>query len=290
MLAESNIAKAITGAFEMTAKKQTKPGAWEEMYRKMGQRQKTVRIALVGKYMEQSDAYLSVLEAIRHAGLYHKVFTEIVPINSEDPELENLLSTCDALIIPGGFGNRGTDGKIAAAKYAREHHMPFLGICLGLQIATIEISRAEAGLKQASSREFDENCPECVIDFLPEQLKIIQKGGTMRLGSYPAVLKKGSLVEDLYKAYRPEELSKDGIISERHRHRYEVNPVFHEHLQKAGLIFSGMSSQGELVEFIELPKTVHPYFVATQAHPEFRSRPHRPHPLFAGLIAAATKH
>lgn len=290
MLAEHGMTKAITGAFEMTAKRPNKPGAWEEMYRKMGRRRKTVRVALVGKYMEQSDAYLSVLEAVRHAGLYHEVFTEIVLINSEDPKLENLLSTCDALIIPGGFGNRGTDGKIAAARYAREQKMPFLGICLGLQIATIEIARALAGLSKASSREFDEECSECVIDFLPEQLKIIQKGGTMRLGSYPALLKKGSLIEKLYKTYRPEELTEENTISERHRHRFEVNPAFHNNLTKAGVIFSGVSPQGALVEFIELDTKTHPYFVATQAHPEFRSRPHRPHPLFAGLIAAAAKH
>lgn len=261
---------------------------WAAMLKKCKARKETVKVGLVGKYIDHSDAYLSVIEAVHHAGIAHGVHTKIVPINSEDSNVAEQVRTVDAIIIPGGFGNRGIEGKIAAITTARTEKIPFMGICLGLQTAVIEIARNLAKIPTATSSEFDEKAKEPVIAFLPGQESLRRKGGTMRLGSYPAILSKGSLAEKIYKQYRPGEL-KDQTITERHRHRYEVNPDYHEALTKAGLVLSGMSPDGHLAEFIELPESVHPYFIATQAHPEFRSRPNKPHPLFAGLIAATRK-
>jgi CTP synthase len=261
---------------------------WAAMLKKCSEQKGELKIGLVGKYIDHSDAYLSVIEAVHHAGIAHKVRTKIVPINSEDANVAEQVQEVDAIIIPGGFGNRGIEGKITAISTARKNKIPFMGICLGLQTAVIEFARNNANLKEATSTEFDEKTPHPVVAFLPGQEGLRRKGGTMRLGSYAAVLSKGSLAEEIYKQYRPQEL-KGQEITERHRHRYEVNPEYHEALTKAGLIISGMSPDGQLAEFIELPKSVHPYFIATQAHPEFRSRPNAPHPLFAGLIAAALK-
>jgi CTP synthase len=261
---------------------------WAAMLKKCSEQKGELKIGLVGKYIDHSDAYLSVIEAVHHAGIAHKVHTKIVPINSEDANVAEQVQEVDAIIIPGGFGNRGIEGKITAISTARKNKIPFMGICLGLQTAVIEFARNNANLKEATSTEFDEKTPHPVVAFLPGQEGLRRKGGTMRLGSYAAVLSKGSLAEEIYKQYRPQEL-KGQEITERHRHRYEVNPEYHEALTKAGLIISGMSPDGQLAEFIELPRTVHPYFIATQAHPEFRSRPNAPHPLFAGLIAAALK-
>lgn len=284
-LEKAGVREAILNSFGLPKPKKIK-SAWKEMYRNMAARKETINLGLVGKYLDHSDAYLSVIEAIKHAGIFHSVFINIHPLNAEDGKIEKVIETMDALIVPGGFGFRGIEGKIEAIRVAREKQIPYLGLCLGLQTAVIEAARHLGGLPEATSTEFEEetSCP--VITILPDQLKIKRKGGTMRLGNYPAVLKKSSLVLDLYQHYRPEEVV-NRTIQERHRHRYEVNPEYHTQLQEAGLIFSGMSPRGRLVEFIELPKSLHPYFVATQAHPEFRSRPHRPHPLFAGLIAAA---
>ncbi|CAN5167715.1 CTP synthase (glutamine hydrolyzing) [soil metagenome] len=261
---------------------------WAAMLKKCGEQKGELKIGLVGKYIDHSDAYLSVIEAVHHAGIAHKVHTKIVPINSEDANVAEQVKQVDAIIIPGGFGNRGIEGKITAISTARKEKIPFMGICLGLQTAVIEFARNSAQLKAATSTEFDEKTPHPIVAFLPGQEGLRRKGGTMRLGSYPAVLTKGSLAEEIYKKYRPLEF-KGQEITERHRHRYEVNPEYHDILTKAGLVISGMSPDGQLAEFIELPRTVHPYFIATQAHPEFRSRPHAPHPLFAGLIAAALK-
>lgn len=284
-LSKHGFDKAVLASFNLKPPKNT-PGAWDAIYQKMAKRKRTLRVGLVGKYIENDDAYLSVLEAIKHAGIYHQVFTEIVPINSETADIDALVPTLDAMIVPGGFGSRGIEGKIRAIQLARENKIPYLGICLGLQTAVIEIARHLGGLKDANSSEFAPKGKNLVIDIMAEQATITRKGGTMRLGNYPARLKSKSLAEEIYKDYRPKEL-KGGVILERHRHRYEVNPKFHAALTKTGLIFSGMSPDRRLVEFIELPKEMHPYFIATQAHPEFRSRPHRPHPLFAGLIEAA---
>lgn len=260
--------------------------AWEKLIKNYHDCEKTIKVGLVGKYIELSDAYLSVIEAIHHAGINHKVKTKIVPINSEEPDVAEKVRSVDAIIVPGGFGNRGIEGKLEAIRIAREEDIPFLGICLGLQLAVIEYAKSHANIVEATSEEFDENAKHHLIAFLPDQKNIRRKGGTMRLGSYPAVITKGSLAEKVYKKYRPEEFEGQ-VIAERHRHRYEVNPAYHKTLSDAGLIFSGMSPDGSLVEYIELPEKEHSYFIATQAHPEFRSRPHRPHPLFAGLIDAA---
>jgi CTP synthase len=260
--------------------------SWAAILKKCDQKKGSLNIGLVGKYIDHSDAYLSVIEAVHHAGIAHGVTTKIVPINSEDRDVAEQVKKVDAIIIPGGFGNRGIEGKIAAITTARKEKIPFMGICLGLQTAVIEVARNLAGLREATSTEFDENAKHPVIAFLPGQEGLRRKGGTMRLGSYAAVLKNGSLAETIYQTYRPEEV-KNQQIHERHRHRYEVNPKYHTVLEKAGLVISGMSPDGHLAEFIELPQTVHPYFIATQAHPEFRSRPTKPHPLFAGLVAAA---
>ncbi len=257
-----------------------------------------VRVGLVGKYTDLSDSYLSVIEAAKHAGIANNVRVEVVPIDSEHLKISEL-KTINAMIVPGGFGSRGIEGKIRAITWARENKLPFLGICLGLQCAVIDIARNLAGLPDATSEEFDQHTPDPVIVFLPDQSTITRKGGTMRLGSFAAVLDANSRMSRLYTWAKdkswldfPELEEIDALlptkqVHERHRHRYEVNPQYHAALQKAGVVFSGLSPDGTLVEFIELPVAMHPYFVATQAHPEFKSRPNKAHPLFAGLVRAA---
>ncbi|PJB51605.1 CTP synthase, partial [Candidatus Berkelbacteria bacterium CG_4_9_14_3_um_filter_39_23] len=232
------------------------------------------KIGLVGKYLDHPDAYISVIEALKHSALANQVSLEIVACDSECIDLD-LIKTMDGILVPGGFGIRGIEGKIKAIQYARENNIPFLGLCLGLQCATIEFARHKCNLKNANSTEFNAKTAYPVIDFLPEQVKIKQKGGTMRLGKYPAKIAKHTQVFQLYQ---------QTTIFERHRHRFEVNPKYHQILKKNGLIFSGMSPDKKLVEFIELKN--HPFFIATQAHPEFKSRPHSPAPLFYGFIKA----
>jgi CTP synthase len=245
-----------------------------------------VTIALVGKYIDLPDAYLSVSEALRAGGFanHAKVWIRWVPSDScETPEgAAHLLHDVDGVVIPGGFGIRGVEGKVGAIRYAREHQIPTLGLCLGLQCMVIEVARHLAGLDGANSSEFDPDAPHKVIATMAEQVAILEGGGdlggSMRLGSYPAELLPGSIVA---KRYGQTE------VAERHRHRYEVNNAYRERLEEAGLVISGMSPDTKLVEFIELPNDIHPYFVATQAHPELKSRPTRPHPLFVGLVEAA---
>jgi len=258
---------------------------FRKLIRKIKNSRILLKIGLAGKYLNHPDAYLSVVEAIKHAVIAHSARVEIISIDTEEIEKQNPkalkdLKNVDGVVVPGGFGIRGIEGKIKVVEFCRKNKMPFLGLCLGLQMAVIEFARNICGLKKANSTEFDPRTPYPVIDFLPEQRKIIKKGGTMRLGNYPAILKPGTLITKLYKSQK---------IFERHRHRYEVNPQFHQILSQKGLIFSGLSPDKKLVEFIELPQKIHPYFVATQAHPEFKSRPIRPHPLFFGLIKAALK-
>src|SRR5918993_1511823 len=226
------------------------------------------------------DAYLSVTQALQHAGFHHKVEVEVVWCASdelEDPQARKILETVDGVLVPGGFGIRGVEGKVEAIRFAREGRVPYLGICLGLQTAVIEIARNLAGLEGANSSEFEADTAYPVIDLLPDQRRIADKGGTMRLGLDPCRLLKGSRAEQAYG---------DGLVFERHRHRYEVNNRFRRRLEEAGLVFSGTSPDGRLVEMIELPD--HPWFVAGQFHPEFRSRPTRPHPLFRDFVGAAT--
>lgn len=257
-----------------------------------------IRVGLVGKYTDLSDSYISVIEAAKHAGFATKTKVQIVPIDSEKLAIKSL-KEIDAMIVPGGFGSRGIEGKIKAIKWARENKLPFLGICLGLQCAVIESARNLAGLEGATSEEFNAETPHPVIAFLPDQVNIERKGGTMRLGAYKALLENGSLISKLYSWWTDKgeidfplldnlmHYSSEKAAVERHRHRYEVNPKYHEKLKQAGLRFSGMSPDGTLVEFLELDQKIHPYFVATQAHPEFKSRPYKAHPLFAGLAQAA---
>ncbi len=238
-----------------------------------------MRIGVIGKYVNLPDAYLSVAEALRHGGYWHGAALQLDWIQAEEVEgllAEGRLRDLDGIVIPGGFGERGIEGKIAAATYAREHDVPCLGLCLGLQVMVIELARNLAKLAGANSREFDSTSPHLVIDLMDEQRQVVELGGTMRLGLYYAKLAPGSQAAASYGAE---------LVSERHRHRYEVNPAYRRRLEDAGLVCSGMSPDDRLVEVVELPG--HPFWIGTQAHPEFKSRPDRPHPLFRDLVGAA---
>ncbi len=244
-----------------------------------------VTIGLVGKYIDLPDAYLSVTEALRAGGFEHRTKVNIRWIPSDECETtegaSKNLAELDGICVPGGFGIRGIEGKLGALKFARENQIPVLGLCLGLQCMVIEYARNVVGLDGASSTEFDPDTPVPVIATMAEQVDIIESGdmgGTMRLGLYDAALTKGSLAAELYGSE---------LIQERHRHRYEVNNTYRDQIAAAGMSFSGVSPELKLVEFVELPRDVHPFYIATQAHPELRSRPNRAHPLFAGLVAAS---
>ena len=252
---------------------------WTQMVERIKARPYSVNIGLVGKYVGLHDAYLSVAEALRHAGYYHNTHINIHWIDSEElteETYEEKLDGLDGILVPGGFGNRGIEGMVLAARYAREKAVPYFGICLGMQIAVIEYARNVAGLTDANSGEFDELCKHKVIDFMPGQSENIDKGGTLRLGAYPCEIKAGSTMEHCYGSQS---------ISERHRHRYEFNNDYRELLESKGLTLSGTSPDGRLVETVEL--TDRPFHVGVQFHPEFKSRPNKPHPLFLGLIAAS---
>lgn len=258
--------------------------AWKEMVNRIISVKESVEIALVGKYVALHDAYLSVVEAMSHAGYEYGKKINIRWIDSEKleeekPDLSKVFEGVDGIVIPGGFGYRGVEGKIATIKYARTHKIPYLGLCLGMQCAVIEFARNVCGLKDANSSEFVENC-SAVIDLMSEQEDITEKGGTMRLGLYPCKLKKGTKVRDLY--------DNKELVYERHRHRYEVSNTYRENLESHGMVICGTSPDEKLVETIEIKD--HPYFVATQAHPELKSRPNVPHPLFKGFIAAAIEY
>ena len=255
---------------------------WTEMVARIKAREKTVHIGLVGKYVQLHDAYLSVAEALRHAGYLLNTHVKIHWIDSEtltdDAACDEILGGLDGIIVPGGFGSRGIQGMILAAKYAREHDVPYFGICLGMQIAVIEFARDVVGIADAHSGEFDELCKNKVIDFMPGQSENIDKGGTLRLGAYPCVIEAGTTMERCYGKRE---------ISERHRHRYEFNNDYRDVMVAEGLTLSGLSPDGQLVETVELSDR--PFYVGVQYHPEFKSRPDRPHPLFVGFIDAAMK-
>ena len=256
--------------------------SWSEMVSEMVAPESEVTIGIVGKYVDLPDAYLSVVEALNHAGRTSRVKPVIRWVPADDVDgllVESYLEGLDGILVPGGFGIRGIEGKIQAIRFAREHGIPFLGLCLGLQCAVIEYSRNVLGLPAAHSSEFDPMTPDPVIDLMEDQKDVSDKGGTMRLGLYPAKLGEGTLVRELYG---------DEVVYERHRHRWEVNNHYRNQLEAAGLTMSGSSPDGRLVEFIEIDD--HPYFVATQAHPELISRPDAPHPLFDGFVAAAKDH
>jgi CTP synthase len=252
---------------------------WEEIVRRGATARETVRIALVGKYVQLADAYLSVVEALRHAGLHSGAKIEVFWADSEsldEQEGADLLADADGILIPGGFGVRGIEGKINAARIARERGIPFLGICLGMQLAVVDFARHVVGMAGANSAEFDRETPYAVVDLLPEQKEVDDMGGTMRLGADPVKLHAGTRAREIYD---------EPVIYERHRHRYEVNNLLRRRLEDAGLVCSGTSPDDRLVEVIELPD--HPFFVASQYHPEFKSRPNRPAPLFREFVAAA---
>jgi CTP synthase len=258
--------------------------AWETVVHKAREASRTVRIALVGKYVQLEDAYLSVVEALKHAGVHHECKVEVDWIDSEsvgDAAVAARLERADGILIPGGFGGRGIEGKIRAAQIAREHGIPYLGICLGMQIAVAEFARHVAAMEGANSTEFDPETPFPVIDLLPEQKEIADMGGTMRLGADPIKLHGSTRIRELYD---------EAVVYERHRHRYEVNNHLRKRLESAGLICSGTSPDERLVEAIELSADAHPFYVASQYHPEFKSRPERPAPLFRGLVGAALVH
>ena len=254
---------------------------WNQMLDRMKHGGRPVSIGLVGKYVQLHDAYLSVAEALHHAGYALEADVRIRWIDSESITAANaavVLKGCDGIVVPGGFGNRGVEGMIQTARYCREHNLPYLGICLGMQIAAIEFARNACGFSDANSGEFDELSKHKVIDFLPDQHAGIQKGGTMRLGAYPCRIRPGS---QMHRAYGQE------LISERHRHRYEFNNEFREAMEENGLLVSGTSPDGGIVETIEIPGN--DFFVGVQFHPEFKSRPNRAHPLFRGLVEAALR-
>jgi CTP synthase len=257
--------------------------SWEELIARIDGATDVVKIALVGKYIQLEDAYLSVAESLRHAGWKHGARVEIDWVDSEQltslQDASDRLSDADGILIPGGFGGRGVEGKILAAQYAREERVPYLGICLGMQIAVAEFARNVADMEGANSTEFDPETPFPVIDLLPEQKEVADLGGTMRLGADPVKLHEGTKIRELYG---------ESIAYERHRHRYEVNLFLRKRLEAAGLIVGGTSPDERLVEAIELPD--HPFYVAAQYHPEFKTRPERPAPLFDGFITAALSH
>ena len=280
MLEKSNFSSVVCRELGIKAKAPDLKD-WTEMVNRIKSRPYYTHVALVGKYVELHDAYLSVAEALRHAGYHYNTHIKIHWISSENITEENVKETfkdIDGIIVPGGFGNRGIEGMITTAKYARENDIPYLGICLGMQIAVIEFARNVCDLKDANSGEFDEYSTNKVIDFMPGQNDEINKGGTLRLGSYPCKIQKGTVLEKWYGK---------SLINERHRHRYEFNNAYKELFEENGLVIGGASPDGFIVETIELPKLK--YFVGVQFHPEFKSRPNKPHPLFLGLIKNSFK-
>lgn len=280
-LEEEGLAKITIDKLKLDCSESPNLSEWRNMVEAMKNLKKSVVIALVGKYVLLPDAYLSVAESLRHAGLYHNYSVDIRWVGSEKLEREDVkevLKGADGILIPGGFGNRGIEGKIKAIKYARENNVPMFGICLGMQLAVVEYARNVLGLHNANSSEFNPNTEHPVIDLLPEQKNIADKGGTMRLGGYKCTIKKNTLA---YRAYQQE------VVYERHRHRYEFNNDYKDEFLKSGIVFSGIMQERGLVEIIELPG--HPWFLATQFHPEFKSRPNRPHPLFKSFISAAVQ-
>lgn len=253
---------------------------WQQLINTVNNLNNEIEISLVGKYIELHDAYISVVESLKHAGYFYKTKININWVDSEkledEVDLDKIFKNSKGILVPGGFGNRGIEGKIKAIQYARDKNIPFLGLCLGLQLAVIEFARNVCGLKEASSTEFDELCQDPIIDLMADQKSIVNMGGTLRLGNYECHLKKNTLA---YKDYNQE------FILERHRHRYEVNNKYRDILEKNGLVISGINDKSDLVEIIEYPK--HPHFIACQFHPEFKSRPTKPHPLFKSFIKAS---
>ena len=280
MLEQANFSKIVCRELNISAPAPDMSD-WQEMLDRIAARDKTVKIALCGKYVQLHDAYLSVAEALRHAGYENKAFIDIHWVDTElitEYTAEEYLGDVDGILVPGGFGNRGIEGKIIAAKYAREHDIPYLGICLGMQTAVIEFARNVIGFSDAHSGEFDPESKHKVIDLMPDQKGIVDMGGTMRLGAYPCRVRKGTIMERAYG--KPE-------ISERHRHRYEFNNEFRSQFEEKGMIFTGTSPNGMLVEAVEIPE--HRFYIGVQYHPEFKSRPNHAHPVFREFIKASVE-
>ncbi|MBO5489349.1 MAG: CTP synthase, partial [Eubacterium sp.] len=280
MMEKEHLAKAVCDCLNLHCP-EPDLSDWNEMLTNMKEADRDVDIAIVGKYVALHDAYLSVVESLKHGGIANRVNINLRWIESEDmiegdglKELEGV----DGILVPGGFGTRGTEGKIEAIRYARENNIPFLGLCLGMQLAIVEFVRNVVGIKDADSIELNPDTKHPVIALMPDQTGVENIGGTLRLGAYPCRLKKDSLAESLYKKTE---------ISERHRHRYEVNNDYRDILEEGGMSLSGISPDGRIVEMIEIPS--HPFFIATQAHPEFKSRPNMAHPLFSGFVKAASE-
>ena len=281
VLEQAHVADFLLERLKLEPKQPTKIQGWKTMVAELKRQKPSIKIGLVGKYVELHDAYLSVREALNHAALFYGVDVDLQWISStaiEKDNVQDLLVGLDGILVPGGFGSRGVEGKILAAQYARENHIPYLGLCLGLQVMMIDFARNVLGLKNADSAEFDKLTPDPVIDLMLEQRGLVQMGGTMRLGLYPCNIKPGSRAEALYQAE---------VIQERHRHRYEFNNEYRQKFEENGMVFSGVSPDGVLVEMAELEG--HPFMMASQFHPEFLSRPNRAHPLFLGFIQAACK-
>ncbi len=279
LLEDENFAELVCERLSIP-KKQPDLTEWQKIVKMQKDITKKITVALVGKYVELHDAYLSIIEALNHAGIHNSSSVEIEWVSAESVEKGDayaILKNADAILVPGGFGERGIEGKIKAIRFAREHKVPLLGICLGMQMLVVEYAQNVAKLDSCHSSEFYPDYKNPVIDLIYEQKGVVNKGGTMRLGAYPCVIKKGTLLEKLYAC---------DTISERHRHRYEVNINYSDKLVNSGLIFSGMSPDGMLTEAVELPQNVHPWFIGVQFHPEFKSRPNRPHPIFMGLVKA----
>jgi CTP synthase len=252
---------------------------WKQVVHAVTHPEGEVRIGMVGKYVDLTDSYKSLNESLHHGGIAHRLRVQIEYFDSEKITDANELSKMNGILVPHGFGSRGVEGKIKAVRFAREQRVPYLGICFGMQLAVIEFARHVAGLEGANSTEVDERTPHPVIDFLPEQREMEDKGGSMRLGAYPCVLRSGTRAAEAYGTVE---------ISERHRHRYEFNPDYRDRLSGAGLVLSGTSPNGHLVEVVEIAE--HPWFVACQFHPEFKSTPFLPHPLFTAFVGAALHH
>ena len=294
MLEEEKLAQAVCECLKLPCPEPDLT-AWKQLVEDFHNPQNSVEIGIVGKYVALHDAYLSVVEALNHGGIAYKTQVKIRWIDSEELTPDNIdeyLHDLNGILVPGGFGQRGIEGKILAIQYAREKNVPFLGLCLGMQLSIVEFARNVCGLKDADSIEFKPDTKDPVIHLMPEQEGVENLGGTLRLGAYPCVIKKGSRAYELYDydLGKGEDIPAAGgaeykLISERHRHRYEVNNEYRDTLTEAGMILSGLSPDGRIVEMIELKD--HPYFLATQAHPEFKSRPDAPHPLFRGLVEAA---
>jgi CTP synthase len=279
LLEEAGVGDYLVERLGLKSARKPEWKAWEKLIAEVRREKPKLKIALVGKYVELQDAYMSVREALKHAALSLGVETDLQWVHSVDLEKGKgweVVKEAAGIIVPGGFGSRGIEGKIQAAKYARENKVPYLGLCLGMQLMVVEFARDVLGWENANSTEFDRSTPYPVIDLMLEQRAITDMGGTMRLGLYPCVLQPGTKTAEAYAAPQ---------VEERHRHRFELNNAYREQLQKAGMVFSGISPDGKLVEIAEIED--HPYMLGSQFHPEFLSRPMRPHPLFVGLVKAA---